>query len=285
MLTGCIGARTGLREPVESAITFRRAVGSGFREIYQVSPSGTLGPGRVRVGGVNALSHDVDISGDWTAYSTPEGLFVDWRGSRTQRSVERAIAGIRLTPDARRLAFSQRDRIWVMNSVGSGAPTPLTPEYTDTASQQAATTPAWTPEAGRLYFIRYRSVLDSAGHPIPVRHEIWTIAADGSDLRLVRAGSPEASQPGLAVSRDGAVLLYATGFEASPSIIQLDLASGATSPLIANASQPAFSATGRALAFVRNGRVWVCTYDGSTCVNERPVSNGTNDQGPSWVGG
>lgn len=288
LFTGCTGARTGLEVPAAPAVTFLRAGAStgGRWEIYQTAPYANPPGGRVRLGGVNVLSHDVHTSGEWLAYSTVQGLYVqDWRGYTTQRSTEQTISGIKWSPDARRIAFSQSYRIWVVDAGGSGSATALTPEYTDPASQQAAMSPAWTPDGSRLYFIRYREVLDSSGHPLAVDHQTWTVAADGSDLRLVRAGTPTPSQPGIAVSHDGAAVLYATGFDASPSIVRLDLASGATTTLIANAGQPAFGATGRYLAYVRNGQVWMCAYDGSTCVNEQPISNGTNDRTPSWVGG
>lgn len=284
-IAGC-GARTGLRVPATTALTFQRPVGSTGawrREIFQTAgdPPGS----RIRLGGLNVLSHAAHTNGDWLSYSTQEGLFVqDWHGNVIQRVSGPNISGIGWTPDARQIAFGQGERIWKVDASSSGGPTALTPEYTGPDSLSAMS-PAWTPDASRLYLIRYRTGLDPGGNPTAYSYEIWTIATNGSDLRLVHTGSPEPSLPVIAVSRDGAAVLYATGSQSSPSIVRLDLASGATSTLLANAWQPAFGASGRYLAFVRNGQVWVCDYDGSTCVNERQITDGTNDNSPSWVGG
>src|SRR5688572_17999180 len=153
---GCTGARTGPDVPAEPAVTFNR-VG----EIFQATPFTSTPEGRLRIAGVIVESHAVHTSGDWVAFSTRDGLFVqDWRGFRTQLSNAQSIYAIDWTLDARRIAFSQNDRIWVVDLGGSGGATPLTRELTDPNGQRAMS-PAWTPDGGRLYFIRYRVGMDS----------------------------------------------------------------------------------------------------------------------------
>ena len=224
------------------------------------------------------------------AFSTTEGLFVqDWRGVRTLRlsvpARQGQIRGINWTQDSQRIAFDWNDRIWILNSGSNDQATPLTPELASPFTGLRARTPSWNPDGSRLFFIRYSIGLDDNGNPTTeAGHEIWTVAQDGSGLRLVHSGLPAPSQAGLAVSRDGTAVLYATGPEASPSVIWLDIATGTTLTLVANARQPAFSASGRNLSFIRNGQVWVCAYTGRSCLNEHQVSDGTNDHTPSWVG-
>ncbi len=286
VLAGC-GARTGLRVPAEPVVTFQRAVGStgSWRwHIFQASPVASAPEGRIRVEGVGTLTHAAHPGGDWLAFVTQEGLFVqDGRGYRTRRSSDRGIGSLDWSPDARRLAFDKDDRVWVMDSGGGGAATPLTPELSDPFGVRAGD-PSWTPDGGRLFLVRFRMGLDGRGDPFTFGHELWTVADDGSDLRLVHAGTPEPSLAGIAVSRDGASVLYVTGPERSPSVVRLDLASGTTSTIVTNAKEAAFSASGRHLAFVRNGQVWICAYDGNACAGERQISDGTHDHTLSWVG-
>jgi WD40-like Beta Propeller Repeat len=276
----CCGARTGLEVPPATVITFERG-----GAIYEAAPGGGMPAGRIRVAGPGVLNHSVHGGGDWTAYSTSAGLWVqDWRGYRTNRHAQNGISGIDWTADTRRVAFVRADRIWMIDAAGSGGPTALTPAPGG-ATGFRAMTPSWTPDGGSLVYVRYRQGLDPGGNPVAVEQELWTVGADGSAPRPLFAGRPRPEQIGVAVSRDGSAVLYSAGFDATPSIIRLDLATGATSTLLSNARQPAFSASGQNLAFIRGGQVWACRYEGTTCTNEHPVSSGPSDHTPSWVGG
>lgn len=285
-LAGC-GSRSALRVPTEAAVTFQRSVmssGAWRWRIFQAAPSAGTPEGRAFLDGVDTFNHAAHPGGEWLAFTTREGLFVqDRRGNRVHRSSDQYIGGIEWSPDARRLAFTKDGRVWVMDAVGGGAATPLTPEQRD-PTEVAATDPSWAPDGSRLYFIRFRGAVDGRGDPIFLDFEVWTVAADGSDLRLVHAGEPLPSLAGLAVSRDGASVVYGSGNTISQSIVRLDLASGATTTLVANARGPAFSESGRYMAFTRGGQVWVCAYDGNACTGERQISNGTLDHTLSWVG-
>ena len=286
MFLHCWGAKTGLLETPAALVTFRQAVGSvgaWHNEIFENPPAAAPG-GRSRVAGLWVLDHAMHPSGEWLAYTTSAGLFVqDSQGYTTQRSTLGGIHQIDWSPDARRIAFGQGSRIFVIETGGSNPPSPITDAPLDESALRAMS-PSWTPDGARVVFLKYRTGIDTEGDPTTFGYEVWSVGADGGDPRLLHSGPPEPSQPGVAVSRDGTKVLYAAGFDPHPFVVQLDLASGATITLLSDASQPAFSASGSHLAFVRNRKIWVCRLAADACLEEHMVSNGPSELGPSWIG-
>lgn len=282
----CWGAKTGLLETPAALVTFRHAVGSvggWHREIFENAPAAAPG-GRPRVAGLWVLDHAMHPGGEWLAYTTAEGLFIqDSRGYTTQRSTLRGIYQIDWSRDARRIAFSKDGRIFVVDSGGRNAPSPITDAPVDDSSWHAMS-PSWTPDGSRIVFLKYRTGVDTGGDPIAFGFEIWSVAPDGTDSLLLHSGPPEPSVSVIAVSRDGASVMYTAGFERHPFVVKLDLATGSTVTLLPDAEQPAFSASGTHLAFVRHGRIWVCRLAGDACLEERRISDGPSDAGPSWIG-
>jgi Tol biopolymer transport system component len=284
LLCGCFGgARTGPIVPNAPAVTFERG-GPASTMIFEIASPFRAPGGRVRVPGVNVLDHAMHPGGDWVAFSTGGGLFVqDFRGLRSRRSTQSGIIGIDWSPDARRLAYQQGGRIWVVDTMMVN-PTPLPLTAVATGQELTARSPSWTPDGARIFFVRLRTRLDAANHPVEFDQQIWSMAADGSDQRLVHIGVPAPTHPRLAVARDGRGVLFVSGDPTTPLILHLHLASGISQLAAVNAQEPALSASGRNLAFIRGGQVWTCVFSGSSCSEERPLSDGRNDHAPSWVG-
>lgn len=279
----CCGARTGPREPMEPAVTFIRSVGVR-NEIWQAAPFASVPEGRVRIGGVSVLDHDVHPPGELIAFSTAEGLFI--RGLRSgggEILSQDGIDGIAWSPDASRIAFTRSGQLWETGAFSGSTPRPVT-QAPAHERDWLAMSPVWSPDGRALYFIRYRQDVDGRGDPVVRDHQIWRVGLDDRNAQRVHSGEPAPLWSGLAMSLDGSVLLYASG-ERTRFIVRLHLPTGTAATLVPDAVHPAFSSSGGSVAFVRGGAVWTCRYTGTECTRERRISNGTTDRAPSWAGG
>ena len=95
--------------------------------------------------------------------------------------------------------------------------------------------------------------------------DLWLIDGEGVERRLTDLAAP-ARNP--AVSPDGRLVVYTTGFEASPELRVLDLESDRDSPLLSDreGSHAAWAFDGERIAFANDsggGRVWVTDAEGS----------------------
>jgi Tol biopolymer transport system component/DNA-binding winged helix-turn-helix (wHTH) protein len=152
------------------------------------------------------------------------------------------------SPDGGQVAFSwaaegRGQHLYVKASAGG-------PETRLTASPDADSHPAWSPNGRLIAFLRENSRNELA---------LWVVSAAGGAERKVRALSTR-SLSRISWSADGNALavLDSDSLEASPGIFLVSLDSGEerrlTMPPNAEGGdwQPAFSADGRKLAFVRN---------------------------------
>lgn len=300
---GC-GARTGPRVPdppvrptPEPAppLSFERPVrvsGLWQTHIMKVEPFTGTPVASVLVDGVDVIDHDIN-RGHWICFSTSEGLFIrnfpdfpspgTLPANRLLVGSPPTITGIDILSDSSRAVYAQSGRIWLKWLGGTSAPIPMTQELMSDNDPRASD-PVFTPISAVVFFIRYRMNMDSGGNPVTTDHQIWRMyGSDGSGLTQVFSGSPVPAIYGLQVTFRGDVLLYVTGPDANPSIIRLDLASGTTSVLVSNAKDPAINPSWTQLAFVRNGQIWTCNFDGSSCSNFRQVSEGPSDRRPAWI--
>ena len=208
--------------------------GSLFR-LYSVNPS--RGPARVMTRPLGPVRGSPRWSPDGSrvAVESAEGrsLLADYvftieilrPGGKSFRLLDPAVDGNPSpSPDGSRLVFArhsdQGDDIFVMNVDGSGA-----------HRIASGTHPTWSPAGNKLAFQRNRA--------------IFTMGADGSDQAQLATGLDPAFSP------DGAEIAYARGdgiyvatANGSERRLTGDLCSGA-----ATVSRPAWSSTGREIAF------------------------------------
>jgi Tol biopolymer transport system component len=142
----------------------------------------------------------------------------------------------------------------------TGAPNALAsgPILQVTADGTSSVRPAWSPDGTR---IAYQTSQNNA-------YQIFTMAADGSDRRLVTQGPVDDRHP--AWSPDGAVLAVDSGTELQREIWLLDANSGARTQITrvgAFASFPSWSRDGTRLSFYvyQKGALdlWTVNKDGS----------------------
>jgi hypothetical protein len=284
-LLGCAGARTGPLVPNEPAVTFIRSTGffrPFSRAIFKADPHRPSEVRQIAHTGFSVGTQAVHSSGDWIAYTDAAtgGLFVqDWRGVVTQRVPDARISSLDWTLGGDRIAFADQNRIWVLNLGFGSSPFPITTVPTQTSGPLAGA-PAWAPDGSRIFFLSATTGIDVAGNPRIENQQILSVAADGTDSRVIYSGSPHPTWQRLAVTRDNSAVIFTVG-DLRPSLMRLELATGSTSVLLDNAKLPALSRSGRRLAFIRDNEVWICQFDGSRCSEETRIGQGDT---PTWSG-
>jgi WD40-like Beta Propeller Repeat len=133
--------------------------------------------------------------------------------------------------------------------------------------------PAWSPDGARL---AYSSTRDAGSTP-----RIWTMAADGSDRRLVTSGHGEYPD----WSPDGSQLVYAApGTDGAYDVFVIDAGGGEPEPIVTSGGTdffPAWSPDGRWIAFHRlEAGVFIVRPDGS---QEKRISPDADAGGPVWA--
>ena len=181
------------------------------------------------------------------------------------------------SPDARRLAYSARDvskagafHIFV-RELPSTTPRQLT------QGEASDIGPVWSPEGGRLAFLRIAEG----------RTECIVIPADGGAERTLAEFGPAADagqpQPAVSWTPDGKSLAVVQSGEKLPAIVLVSIDTGKVHPITfppegsAGDSTPAVSFTGSTLAFVRasaggtsggtsndgGADIWLCDLNGA----------------------
>ena len=169
-------------------------------------------------------------------------------------------AGATFPGENGRIAFEKDSDIWTINPDGSGQ-TNLTAD----TFQAYDTDPAVSPDGTKIAFSSDRDGGDA---------EIWTMDADGSDLRRVTFDQTWTGQPSW--SPDGEKLAFASGEEGSccvnsdVEIYSVDADGSDVQRLTDNdkyEDNPAWSPDGTRIAFRDERDVWVMDPDGSDPTN------------------
>ncbi|WHO37566.1 amidohydrolase family protein [Sphingobium sp. AP49] len=160
-------------------------------------------------------------------------------GKETVVTVEDCTnVALTLSPDGKRIAFDLLGILWTL-PVGGGALTRLTGDFDDLAQ------PDWSPDGKRIAFQSYRTG----------NFHIWSVAADGSDMRQHSDGLLDDREPRW--SPDGRTIAFSSDrAEGRYAIYLLDVASGQVTPLskgTTNDSEPAWSPDGKTIAYVAGG--------------------------------
>jgi len=253
-LLGVTEVRRGIKE-----IAAIDADGQGYR---QISHNGSLnlgpawGPGG-RVGWMSYLSGNTDWVVDGAPFSTRPGL----------------NAAGKWSPDGRLLALSVAelgDAELILLDGATGE------EHARLTDQRAVdTSPAWSPDGGRLAFVSDR---------VGGRPQIWILSlGDGDLVQLTREGyntSPDWSPLG------DSIIFTRQGGGGQFAIMRHDLDTGLTrrlTDLRGSAEHPSFSPDGRYIAFelkdARGSRLWVMTADGH---GARPIAGDRSFGSPAW---
>jgi Tol biopolymer transport system component len=156
-------------------------------------------------------------------------------------------------------------RLWCLAVLGGLASAPVAlaagPILQVTADGTSSVRPSWSPDGSHIAF---QTSQDNAYH-------VYTMAADGSDRRLVSQGTVDDRHP--AWSPDGKILAVDTGGDLKREIALIDLSNNSRSQITnldAFSSFPSFSPDGSRLSFYvyQQGalELWTINKDGSKAV-------------------
>lgn len=268
----CCGARTGLREPIVDRVAYVGTPGPGPDETLVLIRTDAPGfPERV-IFPVPSANDD-----SWPAWS-PRGdalAFSRWTGGEASIFVVGlTLGGTMETPrrvvrhrEVNRLdkhiswgtngllAYHENGAIWTIPAAAAPgtAPTRITPVG------MTAQHPSWSWD-GRMVFA---VIAGSGASVLAVRETDGTINSLG-----VLGEEPNWSD------RHHAIVFSRRG-----DVIHRSMATGAERVVATNGSDPVFGPGSREIAFVRDGRIFLCDAAGG---NERPVSDGPRDRHPTW---
>ncbi len=172
-----------------------------------------------------------------------------------------------VSPDGRTIAFDLVGRIWTMPAAG-GVATVLTDLLAE------ARQPTWSPDGSRIAFQSYQ---DGTWH-------IWSIAANGSDLRQHTIGAFDDREPDY--TGDGKSIVFSSDRAGNYDIWQVELASGALTQLTKDAADDGFPAVNRttgsvAFTSVRATGKGVWVRDASGTESLWAAASGTATS-PAW---
>lgn len=192
--------------------------------------------------------------GSWfeIAVVRPDGSGRRQLGRRERRDFEEWDFVGAWSPDGRRVAFARRvglelDRVYVINADGSGQRR-LTPQQLD-ASEFS---PSWSPDGRRLVFARG---LSSGTAP----EGLFTISADGGDLRQVTRGDDEFDP---VWSPDGDLIAFVR-LEGGSSSVYVVRPDGSGLKRLGPGSEPAWSPDSARILVLRSGGLHAMQRDGS----------------------
>jgi serine/threonine-protein kinase len=185
----------------------------------------------------------------------------------------RAFGSPRLSPDDQNIAVTVSDQgksaIWIYD-LGNKT-------FTRLSTAESAAVPVWSTDGKRLFY---------AGLDDQQQFAVWSQNADGSDqpLKVVTTGGPTA---GIAVSPDGASLIYVVYTNNSWNLFSVDLAdpgkARAFVPSQANELAPRFSPDGKSVVLVTDesgkNEVFVRSYPNPTMRLQVSAGGGTE---PQW---
>jgi hypothetical protein len=268
LLLSC-GARTGLRTPIVDRLAF---VGAGATARGELAYTRTDSP---ELGERTIFEAPNPHDDSWPAWN-PRGdslAFSRW----TAGDATIQVVGLTRPPGGPRrvvchreasrldkqiswgwngiLAYHEGGAIWTIaaSAPAGTAPVRITP------AGITAQHPSWSRD-GRLVF---------AGRVAGLPATLHVVERDGS----IRSLGVTGEEPNWSDSRDAIV------FSRGGNVIHLEVSSGVERVVAVGGRTPVFGPGSREIAFVREGRIWICDRFGD---HQRPVTAGPQDRHPTW---
>lgn len=242
--------------------------GRNSSPLYSVNPDGS-GLRRITHGHYDS-DPTVAPDGGRVAFDRDKGIYsVDTSGRHLKRltsdnASEPAFSG----PLGRRIAFthwnSVTSTIWLMQSDGTNGRAVTHPRTADRAA-------AFSPDGEWIAFQR--------GYHDHSKDEIWRVRPDGTGLRRLIAPGNDPGQ--MDIAPDGRFIVYGHLSKHSHFVIALMRANGTHSRNLGPGRDPAFSPSGKRIAFTRREHVYTMNRHGRDLRLVTPHSWGAAD--PVWA--